>query len=85
MPVSLTSGFGGCCEYRGKLIRSDFRVLSSQPAHECTLAHRGKAYEANAGNTGSGDIEADTSAATSTATGVEELPLEFCKFCLQLP
>jgi hypothetical protein len=59
-------------------------VLSGQLAHERTLSHRGETDEANTGNTGAGNIEADTSTATATAAWLKELPLEFCEFCLQL-
>jgi len=71
--------------YRCELICCSFRVLSGQLAHERTLAHRGEAYEADTSHTGSSDIETNTSAATAAATGLEQLPLEFCKFRLQLP
>jgi hypothetical protein len=60
-------------------------MLSGQSAHERTFAHGRKADEAHTGNTSSGNIEADTGAAASAAAGLKQLPLEFCKLCLQLP
>lgn len=59
-------------------------MLSGQLVHKRTLAHRGEAYEADTGNTGACDIEANTCAATSATTWLQQLPLEFSEFCLQL-
>jgi hypothetical protein len=59
-------------------------VLSSQLAHERTLSHRGETNEANTGNTGTSNIETDTSTATAATAWLEELPLEFGEFSLQL-
>jgi hypothetical protein len=60
-------------------------VLSSQFAHERAFAHRGETNEANTGNTGSGNIKANTGAAASTTARVKQLSLEFGEFCFQLP
>lgn len=69
--------------YRCEFVCSGFGMLPGQLAHESTLAHGGEAYEANTGDTSPGDIETHSST-SSTAAGLEQLSLEFCKFCLQL-